>query len=106
MKPTNNRKMLADFARRLTPNAALNPPNPTTPGRHNTSLTVTRENRDYHIHLHTHDRQDHITTTITREGTTLAHINKTRDLDLLEHLIHQVITHHTHNPGTPEQWSK
>lgn len=100
MKPTNNRKMLADFARRLAPNAVLDPPDPTTPRRHETSLTVTRENRDYHIYLHTNDRNAHITATITREGPTLAHINKTRDLDLLEHLIHQVIIYHTNNPGT------
>lgn len=100
MKPTNNRKLLADFARRLAPNAVLDPPDPKTPGRHETSLTVTRENRDYDIYLHTNDRRAHITTIITRGGATLAHINKIRDLDLLEHLIHQVIIHHINNPGT------
>lgn len=96
MRPTNNRSLVLNFARRFAPNAVLDPPQPDRPEYHHTTLTLTREMRDYEIDLSAVDGGMSITTTIHRDGLILAHLTEVEELDLLEHLIHQVVRFDLH----------
>lgn len=96
-KPTNNRKLVLDFARRFAPNAVLDPPDPHRPEYHRAHLTLRIAMRDYSIDLSAVDGGASITATIHAHGLTLGTITEVEALDLLEHLIHQIIRYDLHH---------
>lgn len=102
MRPTDQRKTLTIFARRLAPEAVLDPPGREWLETHTTTLQVRRSGIEYTIHLDAHDERDYINLKVVRDDKVLARISQVPDFNLLEHLMHQVITYDVNHM---EAWS-
>lgn len=101
MRSTDQRKTLTIFARRLAPEAVLDPPGKEWPETHTTTLYVRRSGIEYTIHLDAHDERNYINLKVVRDGEILARISQVADFNLLEHLMHQVITYDVNHA---EEW--